>query len=545
MKTSYSIYPWSRKPSLQILVGSTELKALLKLANPAVVTNWRSRYPDFPGERISGRQPRFDAVEVIEWLQHSGPRNTEVRTVVPGEWWKRIVQAFFISAAVDSPRNTLMALLLLDQALRSTDLPQPEAGRMLAELREIEPPRGIGTRSRAASALADAARWAERSDARLRGLLRDPLDLMPEDAGYALDVLDAIEHTSDLTGAARLRSIISLDRDGHPKLQQRRTRTAVAELMVTLAELPPGGSLLDPAAGEGSVLLAAAKLHPGVELLGQELDTATHAIAASRFILEGVAVDFAMPDHDSLFDDQHTGRQVSAVVIDPPFGPSAPSLTRWLELGLGHLAEGGRLVISLPLADVIAVGERRRVDKHLAHSVEQAAQRGALAGMVVLPRHTRKEVGGPVLLCVFTRPDPAKMPARQVPLVVVQSRPRESGLEDVVALTEALQQHGLHGIRTDKRGSFDVRQLYAVEALSDAQRILDEPEQDESRVQLAPPDPPTQIAVRKLIATSETLLAALGSLDKNSGDETVDTILFEALRVKNALSVLRFELGIR
>ena len=86
----YTQPPWIAT-RLSILAGSTDLAALLGLSRPSVVTNWRSRYTDFPAPKSSGNPPLYDVVEVMDWLRHSDSRLRDVPVISAERWWGAVV----------------------------------------------------------------------------------------------------------------------------------------------------------------------------------------------------------------------------------------------------------------------------------------------------------------------------------------------------------------------------------------------------------------------------------------------------------------------
>lgn len=108
------------------------------------------------------------------------------------------------------------------------------------------------------------------------------------------------------------------------------TRDDVAELIVRLVA-PAGGTVLDPATGVGTLLLAAAE-HRGAErrgeevrVLGQELSPASARVADARLRLRGIRAEIVLGD--TMRSDGFPGVRADAVVCDPR-STSAPGATR-------------------------------------------------------------------------------------------------------------------------------------------------------------------------------------------------------------------------
>lgn len=135
--------------------------------------------------------------------------------------------------------------------------------------------------------------------------------------------------TSDWIGSMRYKQgLNSSEARKQYELGQYMTPPAIARQMAAmLPELPAGSSILDPAAGEGSLLLAAGERGPGPRLVGIELDRRLAEVARSRLARELpsdaastsiVAADFCGTD-----DAETVERELSsaaAVIANPPYG---------------------------------------------------------------------------------------------------------------------------------------------------------------------------------------------------------------------------------
>ncbi|TDD41334.1 SAM-dependent methyltransferase [Nonomuraea terrae] len=173
------------------------------------------------------------------------------------------------------------------------------------------------------------------------------------------------------------------------------TRDDVAELMVTLVGAD-GATVLDPACGVGTLLLAPARTAPGpVRVLGQELSETSAAIAAFRLRLRGV--EASVVPGDSMRHDGFAGERADAVVCDPPFNerawgyeeltgdprweyglpPRGESELAWVQHCLTHVRPGGLVAILMPPA-----AASRRPGRRIRANLLRA---GALRAVVALP----------------------------------------------------------------------------------------------------------------------------------------------------------------
>jgi SAM-dependent methyltransferase len=378
-----------------VLVNATDISELAGVSNPAVVTNWRSRSADFPTDRSGGRQPKFDLVEVLEWMRRSG---RALPGITPPEWWEMLVRAFALQATVPNPRSTLVAVLVLRHAAH--DGRTPDGAGHWASLEAAADGAGRdGGEAHLATVLARVTRDLEAWRPELNGLLVDQLTVDAQTGGFIADLIDALGRAADIRTAELLEPVLRLGRDGRAK-PPLSTDETLADAMIELAQIPPGGSVLDPAAGEGTLLIRSARTTSApLQLFGQELDADAWLTARSRMFIEGVDADLAQPGDDSLRRDQHRDRSVDIVLIDPPFADDAPPLHLWIEHGLVHLRPGGRLVIALPLHALVDVKvARRRPEKMLRSLVTELASGRLIHCVRMLPRGLRNDIVGPLAI---------------------------------------------------------------------------------------------------------------------------------------------------
>ena len=176
------------------------------------------------------------------------------------------------------------------------------------------------------------------------------------------------------------------------------TSRPLARLMLALAQVEPGSSLLDPAAGMGTILSAAADT--GADLFGQEINLVTFALARLRLHLKGK--DARIELGDSLLAPAAFGKPGMAtfdrIVCDPPSGaarerlemlqrtggsaafefPSPRLETLFVQHCLRSLKPDGRAVILVGQGILV----RRGAEAHLRAAI---AARGNLEGIIALP----------------------------------------------------------------------------------------------------------------------------------------------------------------
>ncbi len=196
------------------------------------------------------------------------------------------------------------------------------------------------------------------------------------------------------------------------------TPRPVAELMAYLGAAHRG-TIFDPAAGTGELLVAALDRNSDVNAFGQELDTALARLAELNIrcgfpAAERDGLEIAVGD--SLRDDKFAGLRARAVLCHPPFGdrdwgyeelahdprweygipPKAEPELAWIQHSLAHLEPGGRAVMLLPPA-VASRPAGRRIRAQLL-------RRGVVRAVISLPVGAVRPRHVPVHLWVLERP---------------------------------------------------------------------------------------------------------------------------------------------
>ncbi|MEO3804229.1 N-6 DNA methylase [Nonomuraea sp. B1E8] len=343
----------------------------------AAVSNWRRRHDDFP-HPVGGtaNQPLFSLRQVESWLRRYGK---SYQVSLGDRVWQRL------KAAGDLRLGELVAqagVLLTRHAQAAASSPDPGTYADEGPGRDGAPQAGDDPGVERAAGGASA--------------VDHPVGLDPELAGLILELagqhgpLTAYEFLCERYLEAHSRQLSV-------------TRDDVAELMVRLVS-PDGATILDPACGVGTLLLAPARSVHGQDgderrmparMLGQELSETSAAITASRLRLRGI--EATVVAGDSMRHDGFAGERADAVVCDPPFNERAwgyeeltgdprwehglpprgePELA-WVQHCLTHVRPRGLVAILMPPA-----AASRKAGRRIRANLLRA---GALRAVVALP----------------------------------------------------------------------------------------------------------------------------------------------------------------
>ncbi|WP_435176065.1 N-6 DNA methylase [Actinacidiphila sp. bgisy145] len=355
----------------------------------ATVSNWRRRHQDFPSPSGgTDASPLYDLPSVISWLEARG-------------------QSF-----AASPAEELRSVLRLAPGGSATRLlPAVLAGARLGETQALSDTAALADAdlaARAQKAVADLADTLPEAEAityragdahLLRALLRC---VQAEGGQSALDVIAERElEDSAATGAYT-------------------TPAPLADLMARLVAPAAGdvypSAVLDPACGNGSLLVAAARLG-ATRLLGQDILTVQAQRTAVRLRLTSSAGVPTIRSGDTLRADAFPGLTVDAALCQPPYGvrdwghdelaydprwaygvpPRAESELAWNQHVLSHLVPGGQAVVLLPPAPA-SRGSGRRVRTEMLRS-------GAIRAVIALPPGAATPLHIGLHLWVLQRPE--------------------------------------------------------------------------------------------------------------------------------------------
>ncbi|QIQ04466.1 N-6 DNA methylase [Streptomyces liangshanensis] len=384
----------------------------------AAVSNWRRRHADFP-QPVGGTEtsPSFALGEVERWLRDQGklaevPLRERVWQEVSGD----------PAGAASALIRTGCALLLVHE--------RPMVWLELAAAGDV--------------------RFAELLPAALDDVLTarlgEPGDRPVHTPGSRelrprVPLLRAVaELAADLGARQAFEFLLGRYLDANPR-QYTLTPPDAAALMAALAGATAEGvSVLDPAAGTGTLLRAVP--HPGA-LHAQENVPEPAALGALRLALHTDA-DVRVHAGDTLRADAFPRLAADAVLCHPPFNErnwghdelaydtrweyGFPARTEselaWVQHALARLRPGGTAVLLMPPAAASRrSGRRIRAD---------LLRRGALRAVVALPAGAAPPYGIPLHLWVLRRPAAGDRPPPELLLVDTAALAAPGGGRDTV-----------------------------------------------------------------------------------------------------------------
>ena len=432
---------------LDVLLRLTDIKDLAGVQGAAVVANWRARFPSFPEPRVGGPQPLFALDEVLRWLRLDGPRGREIADPKPLWLWRLLVDAYVRQMSADV-RTALVALVAVSRLAGDTD----EWRRVVEGDDDL-------------AALRLAARHADREaalrttdrDTRWAHSLGDRLRPSSANAAALCQLAGALDGLRQHPVDEVLEPVLELE-PGTKRRRPQRTQPVLARLMAALAGVQPDDTVLDPAAGEGDVLLAAHRASDrgsqSATVAGQDISADASFIAAVRLVLDHAHGGIAEAG-DSIRDERLADRRFSVVLLDPPVvdRPSsdrdAYSLPRWIDHAIERTRPGGRTVVVVPLHEMVPVrAVRRRPDSKLQGMLLNWWSQRTLESVVVVPRGLRGDVVGPLaIVAMRNEPPPASAAGAEVPVLAVRARARELADGPIDSIVAALETGGADQLR--------------------------------------------------------------------------------------------------
>ena len=187
------------------------------------------------------------------------------------------------------------------------------------------------------------------------------------------------------------------------------TGQSLARLVSVLGDPQAGEHVVDPACGEGQLLLAAARLRGAHSFVGRDSDGDALLTARAVLMLNGIEADLGQGPTDSLAAAA-TLPKADLVLLDPPLGRGL-HVARWLRLA-ADLAPAGRVVVVLT-ADSLRAGRR-----------EWSTVADRVVAVVACPAKLRTDTGDAPAVWVLG-------PSNRDTVLVVDASSPEGGIFDV------------------------------------------------------------------------------------------------------------------
>ncbi|MFF0445571.1 N-6 DNA methylase [Streptomyces sp. NPDC004609] len=369
----------------------------------AAVSNWRRRHADFP-KPVGGTEtsPSFALTDVERWLRDQGKlAEVPLRERV----WQQL--ADHPATAADALVQAGCALLLVRDRPTTWQELTARSDERMAELLPTALEQALGSR------FGDGR--TERTElftGRAAGVRPENLVPFLRSAGELAAQLGARQTYEFLLG----RFLESNLRQYTP------TPPGPAALMAAIAVPGPGRTVLDPAAGAGTLLRAVER---PAALYAQDADTGLTALTALRLALHGDATVSARSG-DTLRADAFPDVTADAVLCHPPFNErnwgheelgydprweyGFPARTEselaWVQHALARLRPGGTAVLLMPPA-----AASRRSGRRIRAGL---LRRGALRAVIALPAGAAPPYGIPLHLWVLRKPDAERGPSPEL-----------------------------------------------------------------------------------------------------------------------------------
>jgi type I restriction enzyme M protein len=398
----------------QALMGIPQIAEIADVGRSAV-GNWRKRHQDFPAPKVQTPSGAlFDLREIEDWLIKHG--KIERRAPASARLWSAARAARDAWKPDEFLRFSVSFLVYLEACARahgegtSRNLPRPNipADASWSQLQATSPEHFL-------SAFAQAARSIETANTDLAGVI-DPR--LPEHAGpgvspLAYQIAVTLDQAVDeeTTRYALFEGLEELE------LQDRfagefATPRDVANLVAGVVDAC-GGTILDPAVGEGRLLmetvLRAGQPRSQVHAVGVDKNFEAWRRSRARFYLHGREADIR--NRDALRAHPDALPLADAIVLDPPyglgdwgtvelyvdqrwqFGPAPPSSAdfAWLQLAVAHLRSNGRAAVLMPASSLVRSDREGAIRRRMVEA-------NVVEGIVLLPPRLRTDISIPLAL---------------------------------------------------------------------------------------------------------------------------------------------------
>lgn len=409
---------------LELLISLSDIAELTK-KTPSAVSNWRRRYKDFPLPRVEAATGSlFDFLEVQSWLIGKGRID---EPIAPSRLISQIASALRTWAEPSQISRLIIASLVYveacDRAQRPSDQIRIDPQYRWSEI-ERGPEEEIQTR------LVLAAQAIEEANSVLEGLMVPGLtvatSLPRTHVVNLIRVLDAGAR-DDGTRVGMYEETLEW-RNRFDRFQAESATPDDLALLMALVANRQGSRVLDPAVGEGGVLLLLASMRDPhdveSELIGFEVNPEVLDRCRSAFFIYGEKADLRCVD--SLETSEIHNVAADVVVLDPPvwynrvtpsglkttFGVSyiGESEFEWLETALLGLHQDGVGLVLMPKAVAFNEGVDGEIRKKILDD-------GVVVALISLPSNIRRDTRMQQMLWVIRRPFEDEVPSEDVLLI--------------------------------------------------------------------------------------------------------------------------------
>jgi type I restriction-modification system DNA methylase subunit len=405
-----------------VLIGIPDIARIARVGRSAV-GNWRKRYPDFPTSRVQAPSGAlFDLTEVERWLIEKGKIEGPVpRSVV---LW-RIADALRGVWSTDQLGRFLVAsLVYLEACDRAADGADARTGGL-----RIAPSDRWGAVRQTSSddlmrSLLDACQRIERGNTELTGLVCDGLDQSPPpDADLLRSLFDTIEEAAadedDDPRHSMFYDVASLLERTDRFRGEFTTPEDLSYLLVRLGDCP-GGTVFDPAVGEGGLLqlAALAETHDQAQdmrLVGYDVNDDVLRFARSWMFVSDIPADLRLGNVFRVPVEKLP--RADLVLIDPPLGqrdwgdadvyldkrwsfgvpPPSNGDLAWLQLAVQCLAPEGRAVVLTPSATTSRGGREAEIRRAMLEA-------GVIDAVILLAPRLRPNTSIPLTVWLLRSP---------------------------------------------------------------------------------------------------------------------------------------------
>ena len=379
------------------LVSLADAAKMAGVTRPAV-SNWRRRYGDFPEPvEETGTTSLFRLADLSRWMHKHGKR-----FAVPSleqHVWSALNQ----TRGMVKPEDAAEAgMILLGYMALATRLGEEQESALRSALGPNSPAftHQLSHLESQAQQLGQEETFADRPLISWPGSWEFFKQLF--DLGLAFGVDEVFE------------ALVAASARGSRGEGEHATPAAIADLIMTLAS-PIKGSVLDPACGHGTFLLAASRKAKGqLTLLGQDINATSCLITRLRMLVHGLPAEVRQAD--TLHNPPPSNTQADLIVADPPFGmlwrpettaayerlpfgvpPASRADLAWLQYGISRLAPTGLAIFILPPASLFQGGRAGEIRRRLIEA-------GCVQAVVSLPPSLYPTTSIPVTLWVVGRP---------------------------------------------------------------------------------------------------------------------------------------------